>query len=381
MIPSRDIEMRKKLFRLTTVDLSLDKLIEGQLRHLSGTFDVTAVASDTGLLQKVAKREGVRVIDVPLKRNIAPMHDLRSLWTLYRLMRRERPHIVHCNTPKGSLLGLMAARLAGVRHRLYTVTGLRYQGATGAMRTLLMTMERVTCRCATRVIPEGEGVKKTLIADHITAKSLEVIYHGNINGIDTARFDPDNAEVASPSLPWDDNGGHKFTFVFVGRIARDKGMHELVASMRRLPEVRLIVVGSYDNTDPIDSADRQFIETSPQVAAVGWHDDVRPYLKAADALVFPSYREGFPNVPMQAGAMCKASIVTDINGCNEIIINGENGSIVAARDADALTQAMQHFASHPAEVAEMGKKARGLIKSRYEQADVWNALTEMYNAL
>ena len=323
MIPSRDIEMRKKLFRLTTVDLSLDKLIEGQLRHLSGTFDVTAVASDTGLLQKVAKREGVRVIDVPMKRNIAPMHDLRSLWTLYRLMRRERPHIVHCNTPKGSLLGLMAARLAGVRHRLYTVTGLRYQGATGAMRTLLMTMERVTCRCATRVIPEGEGVKKTLIADHITAKSLEVIYHGNINGIDTARFDPDNAEVASPSLPWDDNGGHKFTFVFVGRIARDKGMHELVASMRRLPEVRLIVVGSYDNTDPIDSADRQFIETSPQVAAVGWHDDVRPYLKAADALVFPSYREGFPNVPMQAGAMCKASIVTDINGCNEIIINGE----------------------------------------------------------
>lgn len=370
--------MRKKLFRLTTVDLSLDKLIEGQLRHLNATFDVTAVASDTGLLQKVAEREGVRVINVAMKRNISPMHDLRSLWTLYRLMRRERPHIVHCNTPKGSLLGLMAAKLAGVRHRLYTVTGLRYHGATGGLRTLLMTMERVACLCATRVIPEGEGVKKTLIADHITTKPLEVIHHGNINGIDTARFAPDNTEVALPSPPWSDSA---FTFVFVGRIARDKGIHELVAAMRHLPDVRLIVVGGYDDTDPIDDADREYIETSPQVAAVGWHDDVRPYLKAADALVFPSYREGFPNVPMQAGAMCKASIVTDINGCNEIIINGENGSIVAARDTDALTQAMQWFANHPAEVAEMGKKARGLIKSRYEQADVWNALTEMYNAL
>ncbi len=373
--------MRKKLFRLTTIDLSLDKLLEGQLRHLNSTFDVTAVASDTGLLQKVADREGIRVINVPMKRNIAPLHDIRSLWSLYRLMHRERPQIVHCNTPKGSLLGLMAARLAGVKHRLYTVTGLRYQGATGPLRTLLMTMERLACFCATRVIPEGEGVKKTLIADHITSKPLRVIYHGNINGIDTTRFAPDNTEIATPSLPWDDDRRHACTFVFVGRIARDKGVHELVTAMKSLPDVRLIMVGSHDETDPIDAADRKYLDTSPQVAMVGWHDDVRPYLKAADALVFPSYREGFPNVPMQAGAMCKASIVTNINGCNEIIIDGKNGNIIEPHDSEALTRAMEWYASHPNEIAEMGCQARLLIKSRYEQTDLWNALTEMYNAL
>jgi glycosyltransferase involved in cell wall biosynthesis len=117
------------------------------------------------------------------------------------------------------------------------------------------------------------------------------------------------------------------------------------------------------------------------VRYVGYQSDVRPYLLAADALVFPSYREGFPNVVIQAGAMGLPSIVTDINGCNEIIIEGENGRIIPPRDKDALMKMMTWFVEHPTEVAEMASNARGMIASRYDRKDVWNALLKMYKSL
>lgn len=374
---------KQKLFRLTTIDLSLDKLIEGQMKFLSQYYDVTGVASDTGLLQKVGQREGVRVINVPMHREISLFNDLRSLIALYRLFRKEQPYIFHCNTPKGSLLGLMAAKMAGVKHRVYTVTGLRYQGATGLLRFVLKTMERISCFCATKVIPEGHGVLHSLQADGITHKSLEIIHYGNINGIDTKVFSQSNPDLRSYAQLRNELGvsPDEFLFVFIGRIAKDKGIHELVYALRRLPQAKLLMVGSYDETDPVESGDKSFLEQSSQVIKVGWQDDVRPYLMAADALVFPSYREGFPNAPMQAGAMDRACIVTNINGCNEIIKDGLNGKIVQPRNGDALLNAMHWFVSHPEDVRRMAGNARSMIQERYEQKDVWNEMLKMYHAL
>lgn len=376
-------DKKQKLFRLTTIDLSLDKLIEGQMKFLSSCYDVTGVASDTGLLQKVGQREGVRVVNVPMHREISVLNDLRSLVALYRLFRKERPYILHCNTPKGSLLGLMAAKMAGVKHRVYTVTGLRYQGATGLLRFVLKTMERISCFCATKVIPEGHGVLHSLQADGITHKSLEIIHYGNINGIDTRVFSQSNPDLRSYAQLRNELGvsPDEFLFVFIGRIAKDKGIHELVYALRRLPQAKLLLVGSYDETDPVESGDKSFLEQSSQVIKVGWQDDVRPYLMAADALVFPSYREGFPNAPMQAGAMDRACIVTNINGCNEIIKDGLNGKIVQPRNGDALLNAMHWFVSHPEDVRRMAGNARSMIQERYEQKDVWNEMLKMYHAL
>ena len=376
-------DKKQKLFRLTTIDLSLDKLIEGQMKFLSSFYDVTGVASDTGLLQKVGQREGVRVVNVPMHREISVLNDLRSLVALYQLFRKERPYILHCNTPKGSLLGLMAAKMAGVKHRVYTVTGLRYQGATGLLRMVLKTMERISCFCATKVIPEGHGVLHSLQADGITHKSLEIIHYGNINGIDTKVFSQSNPDLRSYARLRNELrvSPDEFLFVFIGRIAKDKGIHELVYALRRLPQAKLLLVGSYDETDPVESGDKSFLEQSSQVIKVGWQDDVRPYLMAADALVFPSYREGYPNAPMQAGAMDRACIVTNINGCNEIIKDGLNGKIVQPRNGDALLNAMHWFVSHPEDVRRMAGNARSMIQERYEQKDVWNELLKMYHAL
>lgn len=403
---------KKLLMRVTTADISLEGLLRGQLQFLNQYYDVVGVASDTGCLDFVGKREGIRVINVPMHRQISPMADLRSLCDLYRLFRREHPWCVHANTPKGSLLAMAAAWAAHVPHRVYLVTGLRYQGAHGPMRWLLKTMERLTCAFATNIIPEGNGVLHCLREDHITRKPLRVLHYGNINGRDTQWFSRRQTVADSTKQPVtavDDAAMETFraqqrqhlgfapddfVFIFIGRIINDKGMQELCKAMQALakrhPELRLLLVGNMEQGDAIPEDVRQFFLTDKTVKYVGAQYDVRPFLMAADALVFPSYREGFPNVPMEAGAMGLASIVTDINGSNEIIKDGLNGKIIQSpldkkgrlRDiTPALTETMEWFLDHREEVARMAANAPRMIHERYEQRDVWNALLEFYKHL
>ena len=377
----------KKLIRVTTADISLEGLLQGQLKYLNQYYEVVGLAADTGSLAKVAEREGIRTINVPMHREISLLSDLKCLWELIKIFRKERPFIVHTNTPKGSLLSLMAAKITGVPHRIYLVTGLRYQGATGLFRFILMTMERISCFCATKVIPEGNGVKKALYQDHITSKPLEVIHHGNINGKDTSFWSvaqsPETREEVRKKLGIKEDD---FVFVFIGRIVKDKGMHELALSMKKLnqdyPHCKVILVGRFEQElDPIPEEDVQYFQTNESIKCVGVQMEVRPYYAAADALVFPSYREGFPNVVLEAGAMELPSIVTDINGCNEVIEEGVNGVIIPSKDADALYNAMKYFLDNSQKVQEMAKSSRKVIQERFEQKDLWNALLAMYNSL
>ncbi len=388
-----------KLFRVTTVDLSLFALLDGQLGFLNREFEVVGLAADTGLLKAVGEREGIRVIEVPMHRDIALWSDLKCLCRLAGIFRKEKPFIVHSNTPKGSLLSMIAAWLTRVPNRIYLVTGLRLQGEKGAKRWLLKTMERIACSCATKVIPEGLGVKKTLIEEGITRKPLEVVHNGNINGIDMAYYSPEACPKSREEMRQELGlGEDDFAFVFIGRIVGDKGMNELAEVMKSFDRsfdkpfdrlraafrdhFKLILVGPFESElDPLKEGNEEFFRASENVRYVGYQSDVRPYLLAADALVFPSYREGFPNVVMQAGAMELPSIVTDINGCNEIIIEGKNGRIIPPRDKDALMNMMTWFVEHPTEVAEMASNARVMIASRYDRKDVWNALLKMYKSL
>lgn len=381
------MEKKKKIIRVTTADISLDLLLKGQLRFLNEHFEVVGLSSDTGLLQGVAKREGIRVIEVPMHREISLGADWKCLWRLRKIFKQERPDIVHSNTPKGSLLAMMAAKMAGVKHRIYLVTGLRYQGASGPLRWILKSMERLSCFCATKVIPEGNGVKQALINDHVTKKPLEVIHYGNINGLDTHYFSReeaakvlgDRAEMRKRLQLGEDD----FVFIFIGRIVGDKGMNELAEVMRDFSKdyrrVKLILVGPFESElDPLKDGNEQFFRESENVRFVGYQADVRPYLLAADALAFPSYREGFPNVVLQAGSMELPSVVTDINGCNEVIENGRNGLIIPTKDAGALKKAMLKIVEQPEKTKDMALQARQVVVERFEQKELWKALLRMY---
>ena len=374
---------RKKIIRTSTVSTSLNTFCRGTLRRLAQTYDVVAVSTPDDELHEMAQREGVRVVGVAMRRPISPLHDLRSLLRLIRVFRRERPDMVHSITPKAGLLGMIAAWVCRVPVRLHTFTGLVFPTATGLKKKILMLTDRITCACATHIVPEGEGVKNDLINYGITRKPLHVLGYGNVRGVDMQHYNrtPEVMAAAQPIMR-----SEVFTFVFVGRVVRDKGINELVQAFARLhahePATRLILVGRFeDNLDPVSPQTRQTIEQNDSIEAVGSQADVRPWLAASDALVFPSYREGFPNVVLEAGAMGLPSIVTAINGSREIVVEGKNGVIVPPRDADALYAAMMRFVQQPRQVAEMAANAREMIASRFEKSFVEQCLIDYYKEI
>jgi len=374
--------LKKKLLRITTVSISLESLLKGQLSYLNNYFELVGIASGEKKLREVTLREGIRTIEVKMIRDISLLADLKSLFVLIKVIAKEKPYIVHANTPKGSLLAMVAAWICRVPHRIYTVTGLRFETTTGHFRKVLIAMEKITCWCATKVIPEGEGVKKTLLRERITKKPLQKILNGNINGIDLDYFNRSEAVKGEADALWSDF----FTFCFVGRMVKDKGTNELVRAFARLHneqnKVRLLLVGPLEqHLDPLEADVLTLVNTHPAITYVGSVIDIRPYLTTSDALAFPSHREGFPNVVMQAGAMGLPSIVTDINGCNEIIIEGVNGIIIPPKDEEALYKAMKYFIENKDKVAEMATLARPMIASRYEQKMVWEAILKEYQSL
>jgi glycosyltransferase involved in cell wall biosynthesis len=368
---------KAKIIRAATVPQSLNAFCRGVLKELSDEYEVVAISSPGDALDEVQRREGVRVVAVPMERHISFMKDLRSLWAMYRVLRRERPSLVHSMTPKAGLICMMAAWLARVPRRVHTFTGLVWPTAQGLKRRILMATDWLTCACATHVIPEGEGVRSDLLNHHITRKPIKVLGHGNVRGIILEDYNPEAFDVTPRS---------EFTFVFVGRIVRDKGINELVAAFDRLHRengnVRLVLVGPReDDLDPVLPQTLERINRGEGIEAVGRQSDVKPFYANADALVFPSYREGFPNVVIEAGAMGLPSIVTDINGSREIIIEGQNGVIIPPRDEEALYQAMKSFIDNPTMVADLAANARPLIASRYEQGYVRQCLYDFYHEI
>lgn len=379
--------MALRVYRLVTSAGSLG-FVKGQLRYVAENgYDCFAVSGGPEeSAREFTEREGMPTILIPhLVRPISIGNDLRALSELIRLFRREKPDIVHANTPKASLLGMVAAWICRVPHRIYTVTGLRFETSTGFMRWLLKTMERITCACATKVVPEGQGVKKTLYREHITSKPMAVLHNGNINGIDLKHFDR-TPEVVEQAKRIREEVGGSFTYLFVGRLVRDKGVTELVDAFERVhikhPETRLLLVGTQEpELDPLPDKTQRLIADKDAIIEAGWQNDVRPWFVASDLFTFPSYREGFPNVVMQAGAMGIPSVVTDINGSNEIIIEGQNGAIIPTRDMDALYRKMTEALEQRDRLTEMSAQCRPLIASRYRQEDVWRATLDMYNSL
>lgn len=375
--------MKKKVLRIATVPISLNLLLQGQLRMLNEDYEMVAVSSPGKDLEEVGAREGVRTVGIRMERRISPIQDLKSLFALIKLIRKEKPWMVHTMTPKAGLLGMLAARICGVPVRLHLFTGLVFPTSTGLKRRLLMATDKLTCACATFINPEGEGVKRDLECFGITHKELHIVGNGNINGIDMTYFDrTEEVMKKAESIREKDC----ITFCFVGRIVGDKGMNELAEAFARLekefPSCRLLLVGDFEEKlDPVSpETKRMFLENS-RVTFAGWQQDIRPYLAASDIFVFPSYREGFPNVVLQAGAMGLASIVTNINGCSEIIRDGVNGVIIPPRNESALLEAMRRMVTDEAARQKMAANARELIGSRYDRAFLWQELKKTYKSL
>ncbi len=378
-----------KLIRITTIPLSLEKLLEGQLTFMNQYYEVTAVAAEKDRLNRYGKDNQVDTFWVEMTRAITPWQDLKALLKLYRFLKKEKPLIVHTHTPKAGIIGMTAAKLAGVPLRLHTVAGLPLLETSGLKRAILDFVEKLTYRFATRVYPNSFGLQKIILElDYASPEKLKVLGKGSSNGIDTTYFDPSQYSSEfkvelrkNLNIPQED-----LVYIFVGRLVKEKGINELVAAFteihKKTPSVSLLLVGPFEqDLDPVSELTLDLIQNHPKIFTTGYQVDVRPYFAISNVLTFPSYREGFPNVVMQANAMNLPAIVSDINGCNEIVENDTNGIIIPVKDAQALEAVMFTLYSRPEMREQLSENSRRLIVENYERQEFWHILLKEYKEL
>lgn len=381
--------MKAKLVRLTTVAISMDILLKGQLKFMNEYFEVVGITSfDKKHYQRVESREGIRMIPVEMKRSIDMLNDVMSLWRLIRIFYVEKPDIVHTHSPKAGLLGMFAALLTGVPIRMHTIAGMPVLEISGVRWYIVWLAEYITCLCATNVYPNSFGLVKLIRQLKLCpSRKLEVLVNGTSNGIDAAYFSKasfkDHLELRTKmrlELGIEDD---ELCFCFIGRIAEDKGIRELVEAFTRLndehPKTKLLLIGPFEKEYSI--LPEEIVENITNHACIiylGRKDDVRPFYLVSDVLVFPSYREGFPNVVLQAGAMGLPVIATDICGCNEAIVDGMNGILVPAKNWGALLSAMKELTVNRALLRDFASNARQMIENRYDQNRIWSALKREY---
>ena len=378
-----------KLIRITTIPLSLEKLLEGQLTFMKNHFEVTAISAEKERLEVYGKRNGVATKHIELTRKITPIKDLKAVYELYRYLKKEKPLIVHTHTPKAGIVGMMAAYFAKVPLRLHTVAGLPLMEATGMKRKVLDFVEKLTYKFSTNVYPNSKGLYDFILSEKFTKPSkLKVLGKGSSNGIDTSYFDPSlysedfiAQQKGQWNIPLTD-----FIFVFVGRMVADKGVNEMVGAFQQLlkenSKCTLLLVGPFEEElDPLNPSVIEAIKTNDKIVHAGYQNDVRPFFAMSDGLIFPSYREGFPNVVLQAGAMGLPAIVSNINGCNEIVTSGENGIIISVKDEVATLEAMRALLINDDFQLSLKKNARKTIVENYDRQEMFQYLLNEYKLL
>lgn len=377
------MKREKKIIRAVTVSMSVDFFASMIPDLQKKGFEIVTVSSDGPELEHI-RSLGAKTTIVDMYRRMSPVKDFLSLVKLIRVFAKEKPLIVHSMTPKAGLLCMVASWITRVPLRIHTFTGLVWPTASGISKKILMFTDWLTCTCATHIIPEGQGVKNDL-QSHITKKPMKVLGYGNVRGVDMERFS-ERKEITELASHIRDK--EAFTFLFVGRIVGDKGINELVEAFARLNQehrnTRLVLTGNYErNLDPIRHDTQEFIDCHDAIITTGPKsgDDLVAQYAACDCFVFPSYREGFPNTVLEAGAMGLPCIVTDINGSREIIENGNNGIIIPPRDAESLYLAMKSIYENSSLRETLAANARPMIESRFDKGFVKRCLLDFYDMI
>jgi glycosyltransferase involved in cell wall biosynthesis len=381
-----------RLAYITTVPTTQWAFLRGQNRFMAEQgYELHAISSPGPLLAKLAERDGVVTHAVPISRRISPLRDCVALWKLYRLLGRLKPDIVHVSTPKAALLGALAGWAARIPVRVFLVRGLTSENSRGVWRLAFRSLERLTARLChisifvspsllrfareARIVRDGEGV---------------VIGSGMSNGLDAARFGVpaastdgrcEGVERARARL-----GDGNFVIGFVGRLAEDKGIVDLVRSWEALrqehPDSRLLLVGPWETEGAVPSVWRQRLEGDERVCITGMVEDVVPYYRIMSVFVFPSHgTEGFPNAPMEAAAAGLPVIATRVVGCVDAVLHGVTGTLVPPRDSAAIAAAIRSYISDPLLRDRHAAAGRARALQQFRQEVIWSGLADAYEQL
>jgi glycosyltransferase involved in cell wall biosynthesis len=371
---------------MTTAPIALRSLCAGQLafyRHQG--YEVIAIANPGEDLDVVASLEGVRTMAVPMQREIRPLADVVSLWRLCRLFRRLRPEIVTTATAKASLLGLLAARLSGVPARIYQLWGLRLETTHGLKRRILKIAEWITVACAHRVICVSDSLRREYIACHCAPlEKTVVLLNGSSNGVDASRFTQTSAvKSAAENLraQWQIAGADP-VIGFVGRFVHDKGIVNLIDAfdevLKSRPDAWLLLVGDYESGDPVPDAYVHRIATHPRIIRTGFIRDLAPYYGVMSVLALPTYREGFPNVVLEAGAAELPVVAFRATGAVDAVQDNVTGALVEIGDSHGLASALLRYLNDEERRRCHGQAARQRVLRDFSREQIWEALDSQF---
>lgn len=377
--------MKRKLTVIVSVPVVLETWFKNQPKYLSKYYDIDIITSYSDNLKSIEEAEGVKITCVDLTRQITPFKDLKTIWKIFTHLKKNQTQLVYTLTPKAGLLGMIAAWMARVPLRIHNVVGLPHLASKTFKKNILILTERITYHFATNIYSNSlnlvEEIKK------LTHKQVKVIGHGSVNGVDITYFNDDftqeQKELIRKQYKIDSNG---FIMIFIGRIVKDKGINELVKVFEKIyskfPQVKLLLIGDFEHKlDPVDTKVEQLIEDHPAIIKADFCSDIRPFLGISDLFILPSYREGLPNVLIEAGSFGIPLLATNINGCNEIIIEGENGVLVNARDESSLNNGIETLINDKEYYTKLKKNVRESIIQRYSQDYFYQKLYEEFQRL
>lgn len=378
-----------KIFRITTVPLSLHLLLDGQVRFLKNKgYEVLMISADGKERKLVMEKEKSEHSIMPFTRYISPLTDLFALLKLVILIAKKKPLIIHTHTPKAGLLGMLAGKICGVQLKIHTIAGLPLMTATGRKRQLLELTERLTYWAADYVLPNSQSIMNFIRQRKFTSESkLDMIGGGSSNGINLERFSKkaiqeNSLELIKETINY--NSMNKY-ILSVGRVVKDKGIIELVDAFLKvketIPNLKLLVVGPLEEQRKEELLPKYISEallTHKDIFHIDWSDEVEYYMYLADIFIHASYREGFPNVLLQSGAMECPIICSDIYGNIDIVKNKSTGLYFNVGKADHLAKQLIYALNNKEEMDIYTKRLRKQIETQFSQSQIHDELFQFY---
>jgi glycosyltransferase involved in cell wall biosynthesis len=384
-----DQTRRPRLIYITTHPIALRRLLVGQLAYFQQHgYDVIGIAAPGPDLEVVGPREGVQTIGAPMEREISPLRDFVSLIKLIRLFRRLRPDAICAGTAKASLLGLLAARFTRVPARVYMLHGLRLETAYGVKRRVLAAVERLTSSCAHRVMCISPSLREVYVKMGLAPRDkLRVLGHGSSNGVNPARFLPTpemRRQTAELRTAWEVTEETPL-IGFLGRFVKDKGVTDIIDAfdlvLKECPRARLLMVGEFESGDPVPDSYVERIKTDKRIIWPGFADEPGAYYLAMDVLAFPTYREGFGNVAIEAGMASKPVVVYNATGAVDTVRDGITGTVVPLRDHVALAKALLAYVTDKDLRLRHGAANFEMAQRDFRPEIIWQGLEQQFREL
>ena len=364
--------------------------LQGQSSYMhQHGMDVTMISSDGREMKLLLQQENCPHIIVPMTRSITPFRDIKCIFQLIRIFKKLKPDIVHTETPKAGLVGMIAAKLCGVRVRIHTVAGLPLMVEKGVKLRILEWVEKITYAASTNVWPNSNSLKNFILQHRFTsAKKLLVVGKGSSNGIDIDRFSPEKLgttilEEIKQNIQYNKDNVY---LLFIGRLVLDKGIVELIHVFKKLkeknPKLKLILAGHFERSlDPLPQDVEIQIAENKNIIHINWTDKVPYYLALSNIFVFPSYREGFPNVLLEAGAMKLPIVCSRIAGNVDIVEDNITGRIFESQNENDLERVLTDALDNMEHMKEMASSLKQNILNNYCREVFWQTMLEEYKKL